>query len=54
MRPLILTALLMIAPVTQATAQSMPNMPNTTYPQPGTFCGLFTLCPKADLAKDRG
>lgn len=47
MRPLILAATLVIANATQVAAQTMPTFPPTSYPEPGSFCGLLTFCAEA-------
>ena len=47
MRSLILTVLIVFATLTEVTAQPMPTLPPSTYPEAGTFCGFLTLCPKA-------
>jgi hypothetical protein len=47
MRLLIFIVLIIFVNLTQASAQAMLTMPSSTYPEPGTFCGLLTLCPKA-------
>lgn len=54
MRPLILALLIAVAQFTPAAAGTMPTLPPSTYPEPGTFCGLFTLCPKTAAPKDGG
>ncbi len=47
MRPLLLAAALMLAAL-PATGQAIPMIPGPgDFPEPGTFCGLFTLCPPA-------
>lgn len=52
MRPFLLAALIMIASLTQVSAQTIPAFPTLTYPQPGTFCGLLTLCIPTDTRSD--
>ena len=52
MRTLILAILLSPSGFTQLVAQTMPPMPPTTYPEPGTFCGFLVLCPKDAEPKD--
>lgn len=54
MRPLILTALLVLANPVQLVAQTMLILPQTTYPEEGTFCGFLTLCPQTEKTKDEG
>ena len=54
MRPFIFSMILVLTGMAQATAQTMPNLPPTTYPEPGTFCGMLTLCPKVTVSKDAG
>jgi len=51
MRPVILAVLLVLAGLTRAPAQTMPEMPPTTFPEPGSFCGFLTMCTKATEAK---
>ena len=46
MRPIILAALIVLGTVIQASAMTVQTMPPATYPESGTFCGLFVLCPK--------
>jgi hypothetical protein len=46
MRPLIIAVLMIMANPVLTAAQTMPTMAPSTYPEPGTFCGLLTLCPK--------
>lgn len=52
MRPFLLAALITFTSLSQVAAQTMPTMPSTTYPEPGTFCGLLQLCPKDTEPKD--
>ena len=52
MRALVLTVLIFFAITTLASAQTTPTMPPSDYPQPGTFCGLLELCPKAAIPKN--
>lgn len=52
MRPLIITVLIVFANLAQVAAQTIPTMPPSTYPEPGTFCGFLTLCPKAAAPAD--
>lgn len=57
MRPLLLAAALTLAAL-PATGQTIPMIPGPgpgDLPAPGTFCGLFTLCPPAPpVACDTG
>lgn len=46
MRSLILAAALSLATL-PGLAQSIPTVP-TDFPEPGTFCGAFTLCQPTD------
>jgi hypothetical protein len=53
MRSLILAAALSLAAL-PALAQSVPTVPSH-FPEPGTFCGLFTLCDPAEpVTRDTG
>lgn len=52
MRRLILTVVIVFANLTQVAAQTMPIMPPSTYPEPGTLCGFLTPCPKAGAPAD--
>jgi hypothetical protein len=49
MRLPIFAMLIIFVNLTQVSAQAMPTMPPSTYPEPGTFCGLLTLCPEGDV-----
>lgn len=52
MRSLLLAILILAANLTPVAAQTMPTMPPSTYPEPGTFCGFVSLCPKAAAPKE--
>ena len=47
MRPILLTALIVVALPLQASALPTSMTPSLTYPQSGTFCGFMTLCSDA-------
>ncbi len=44
MRPLFLATVLLATSLVPASAQSIPDAPTLTYPEPGTFCGVLKLC----------
>jgi len=50
MRAYILSAFIVLTSVTASSAQTMPTMPPSTFPEADTFCGVLTLCPK-EVAK---
>jgi hypothetical protein len=52
MRPYLLAALITFASVSLVAAQTIPTIPPTTYPEPGTFCGFLKLCPKDTVPGD--
>jgi len=54
MRSLSATLFVLSVSFTYVHAQTMPTMPPSTYPQAGTFCGLFELCPPVKITKEEG
>ncbi|WP_415402179.1 hypothetical protein [Tateyamaria sp. SN3-11] len=51
MRPFLLAVLIVFASLAQVSAQNAPTMPPSTYPDAGSFCGLFKPCSKAATQK---
>ena len=53
MRPLVFTLLISLTIPATVAAQHMPTTPPSTFPETGSFCGFLTLCPKAEVSKDK-
>jgi hypothetical protein len=52
MRALSLSLLILFTSLTPLSAQTLPELPSSTYPEADTFCGFLTLCPKEATPED--